>query len=110
MSKVIGRKRNVSGNTTPKDCLNKTPSKIANPAINPLPKIQFEKRGLSSEARKYGKTATINRVRNRKALSILKTEIVRPNSIARKKRMNDVSMVDPLSAFAMRDAIFINFL
>ncbi len=92
MSRVIGRNRKVSGKTTPNDCLNIAPSRIANPAIKLLPKSQFAKFGFSSDKRKYGSTATVKSVKNIKILSTLREKNVRPNSTAKKKRTNDVSM------------------
>ena len=106
MSRVIGKKRNVSGKTTPKDCLNIAPSIIAKPAIRLLPKSQFVKVVLSSVSRKYGKIATAKSVRNRKTLSKLKERNVRPNSTARKKRTNDVSTAKPRSDIFSACALF----
>lgn len=97
MSRVIGRKRNVSGKTTPKDCLKLAPSIIAKPAIKLLPKSQLVKLVFSSVSRKYGRTATAKSVKNKKMLSKLKEKNVRPNSTARKKRTNDVSTAKPRS-------------
>ena len=115
MSSVIGRKRNVSGRTTPKDCLNIAPSRIAKPAIKLLPNSQFPNVGFSSASRKYGRTATVKSVRNRKRLSKLKEKTVRPNSTAKKKSTNDVSkpkLFPPVISFwiiSMRDCVFIIF-
>ena len=97
MSRVIGRNRKVSGKTTPNDCLNIAPSRIANPAIKLLPKSQFANVGLSSDRRKYGNTATVKSVKNTKILSRLREKNVLPNSTAKKKRTNDVSMENPFS-------------
>ncbi len=97
MSRVIGKNRNVSGRVTPKDCLNITPSRIAKPAIKLLPKSQLPKFGFSFGSRKYGRTAIVKSVMNRKILSNLKEKNVLPNSTAKKKRTNDVSMAKPCS-------------
>jgi hypothetical protein len=97
MSKVIGKNRNVSGSATPKDCLNITPSKIAKPAIKLLPKSQLPKLGFPFGSRKYGRTVTVKSVANKKTLSKLKVKNVLPNSTAKKKRTNEVSMTKPCS-------------
>ncbi len=113
MSRVNGRNRKVSGRTTPNDCLNIAPSRIANPAIKLLPKSHFEKFGFSSDKRKYGRMATVKSAKNIKILSRLKEKNVRPNSTAKKKRTNDVSTERFFSStvsvrnILMRDSVLI---
>jgi hypothetical protein len=66
MSKVIGKNRNVSGRATPKDSLSITPSRTAKPTIKLLPKSQLPKFGFSFGSSKYGRTATVKSVMDRK--------------------------------------------
>jgi len=92
INSVSGKKLKLPGKTTPRLCLNITPSNNAKSAMETLPSIHFPKSFLV-EVKKYGNTMIAKSVVDMIIVSSPNAPMFCPKSRAKKNKTNVVSPI-----------------